>query len=123
MYRVRPVLADGRQANFLPFQGFQPQPLRAGFGKLGGSHADAEIIIQRPQAGVEEPVGVFAQGETVARIVVPAVGKAVDVRGVHNAAAIHRHQAVTGQGAGEGGKDGSAVPAGLDGFLRRRTHL
>jgi len=30
-------------------------------------------------------MGIFAQGQPVARIVVPAVGKPVDVRGIHDA--------------------------------------
>ena len=45
---------------------------------------------------VEEPVGVFAEGDAVLRMVVAAVGKLVNVGRVHDAAGIHGYAAVAG---------------------------
>ena len=54
------------------------------------------IIGNRPKALVEEPVGVFAEGDAVLRMVVAAVGKLVNVGRVHDAAGIHGYAAVAG---------------------------
>ena len=43
---------------------------------------DAIIVVDAPQAEIEEPVGVLAEGNSVLRIVVAGAGELVDVCGV-----------------------------------------
>jgi len=65
-----------------------------------GGDEDAVVIREGPEALVEGPVGVAAEGQAVAGIVVAAVGKLVDVGGLDDAAGVEGRQAVAGRGAG-----------------------
>ena len=96
---VGPELGAGGQDNCSAFEGLQQKRFRAGFGKLGRSDAHSEVVAERPESHVEQPVCVFAKRDPVARVVVSAVGETVNVTGVHDAAACDRQEPVPGQSA------------------------
>lgn len=62
---------------------------------------DVEVIGERPEATVEEPVGGFGEGEAVADGAGAALAETVDVRGVENGSAVLRDHPVAGEGARE----------------------
>jgi len=53
-----------------------------GFGDVGMGYADAEVIIDGPEAGVEEIVGGRSQGQAVVRAVRTLLRMRVDVCGL-----------------------------------------
>lgn len=71
-----------------------------GFGKMtiGGQYRI--VIIDGSEAVVEEPVGVFGEGDAVGRIIVAAFGKLVDVAGVDDGAGGKGNQSIAGQDEG-----------------------
>ena len=69
-------------------------------GKVTISSENCVVIPERPEAVVEEPVGVFAESNAVGGIVVAAAGELVNMAGIDDAAGIERDQSITGQGTG-----------------------
>jgi len=53
-----------------------------GFGYVGKGHADAEVIIDGPEACVEKPMGCRGQGQAVIGGIRPSLGVGVDVGGL-----------------------------------------
>ena len=66
------------------------------FGKAPDGHDDLVVIGQGPEAIVEQPVSVLAEGEAVAGVVVAGIGELMDVGGVDDAAGGDRRQAIAG---------------------------
>ncbi len=64
-------------------------------------HDDPVVVVQRPQAVVEQPVGVLAQGQAVARVVVARGGKLMDMGRVDDALAGDGGQPISRQRARE----------------------
>jgi hypothetical protein len=54
----------------------------AGFGEVLFCDEHGVVVADRPQAVVEEPVGVLGEGDAVVQGVVAAAGELVDVGGV-----------------------------------------
>ena len=61
--------------------------LRTILGKAAFGNDHLVIVGQRPEAVVEEPVCILAQGQVIPRIVVAGVRELVDVCGIDDAAA------------------------------------
>lgn len=57
------------------------------------------VVGQGPKAIVEQPVGVFGEGDTVVQVVVAAAGELMDVAGIDDSAGVEGDEAVAGQGA------------------------
>ena len=73
-----------------------------GLGDVGLGHADAQIVIDGPEAGVEEIMGSRGQGEAVIEGIWPSLGVGMDVRGLQGyIGRLGRNEAITCQGAGE----------------------
>ncbi len=73
-----------------------------GLGDVGLGHADAEVVIDGPETGVEEIVGGRGKGQAVIGGIRPSLGVGLDVRGLQGyVGRLGRDEAVTGQGAGE----------------------
>jgi hypothetical protein len=53
---------------------------------------DLQILSDRPEPLVEEPVRVLTEHQPILRVVVAGVRKPVDVRGIDDARATHRGQ-------------------------------
>lgn len=83
--RLWPVFRIARQEKVMAVEVGELLAGDAFFDELISVDDPPAIIADRPQATVELPVGVLAEGETVARVVVAAVAELVNVRGVHNA--------------------------------------
>jgi hypothetical protein len=74
--------------------------IRAVFRELIGSDEHGVVVGQGPEADVEQPMGILAEGKSVAGVVVAGVGKLVDVCRIDNAPGGGRNQPVAGQGTG-----------------------
>jgi hypothetical protein len=73
-----------------------------GFGDVGMGHADAEVVIDGPETGVEEIMGGRGQGEAVIGGIGASLGVGMDMRGLKgDIGRLGRDEAVTGQCAGE----------------------
>ena len=73
-----------------------------GFGDVGLRDLDAEVVIDGPEARVEEAVGGRGQGQAVVWAVRATLGVGVDVCGLQgDIGRLGRYEAVTRQGAGE----------------------
>ncbi len=73
-----------------------------GFGDVGLGHADAEVVIDGPETGVEKPMGCRGKSQAVVRAVRASLGVGMDVRGLQrHIGRLGSDEAVTGQGAGE----------------------
>jgi hypothetical protein len=66
-------------------------------GLVSFSYEDGVVLGYRPEAVVEEPVGVFGEGDAVGEVVVTAPGELVDVGGVDDSAGGKGGVAVAGQ--------------------------
>ena len=53
-----------------------------GFGDVGMGDADAEVVIDGPEAGVEEIMGGRGKGQAVIRGIRPSLGVGADVGGL-----------------------------------------
>ena len=73
---------------------------RTRFCERPDSDDNSVVVRNRPQSLIEGPVGVLAQRNPVARVVVAAVPEFADVCGVEGCLAIQRYHPVTGEGAG-----------------------
>lgn len=100
--------------------GFEAQAGVAGFVEVLLFDEDVEVVGERPEPAVEEPVGGLGEGEAVADDAGSAVFEAVDVGGVEDGGAVLRDHAVAGEGAGEvvggqhlEGEAGLALAVGL----------
>ena len=82
------------QVNHLPLEPGQRLRVRASFCELGVRDPDKIFIGDRPQSLVEHPVSILRQGNSVARVVVAAIGELVDVCGINHRAASDRRQAM-----------------------------
>ena len=60
--------------------------VRAVFREVVAGDKDGEVVRDRPEAVIEQPMGVLAESEAVPDVVVPGVGELVDVGGVDDAA-------------------------------------
>ena len=75
-------------------------PGKDGFGDVGMGDADAEIVIDGPESGVEEIVGGRGQGQAVLGAVWASLGVGVDVGSLkRHVGRLGRNEAVTRQGA------------------------
>ena len=73
-----------------------------GLGDTGLGHADAKVVIDGPEAGVEEIMGRRGQREAVIWRIRTSLGVGMDVRGLQrHIGRLGRNEAVTRQGAGE----------------------
>ncbi len=73
-----------------------------GFGDGGMGDADAEVVIDGPEAGVEEIMGRRSQGQSIIGGIRPSLGVGMEVRGLQrHIGRLGRDEAVAGQGAGE----------------------
>lgn len=72
----------------------------AGLVEAVGGNEDVVGVGQGPEAGVKGPVSVLGEGKAIAGVVVPTVGKFVDVSGFDDAAGVDGGEAVAGEGAG-----------------------
>ncbi len=91
----------GGQVQWLAMAAFEKvEVVWTRFGELTDCDDDAIVIRDGPQALVEHPVGVFAEGDAVARVVVPAIAELVDVGGVNNASGVDGGEAVAGERTG-----------------------
>jgi len=57
-------------------------PGKDGFGDVGMGDADAEVIIDGPEAGVEEIMGRRGQGQAVIGFIWPSLGVSMNVGGL-----------------------------------------
>jgi len=72
------------------------------FGDVGLGHADAEVVIDGPEADVEEIMGGRGQGQTVIGGIRASLGVGMDMGGLQgDIGRFGRYEAVTRQGAGE----------------------
>ena len=71
----------GRQGYLFVFHPCKQVGLFSGFGKVPVGDENGIVVPKGPEAVVEEPVGVFGQGNAVVQVVVAAVGELVDVAG------------------------------------------
>src|SRR5690606_988284 len=62
---------------------------------------DAPVVADGPEAFVESPVGVFAEGEAVLGIVVLAFCPRLDMGGIDDSGAVGGQAAIAGERAGE----------------------
>ena len=86
--RTRPVCRVAGQMDLLPVELAQELfLLRPILGEAAFGNDHLVIVGQRPEAAVEEPVRILAQGQTIPRIVVARVRELVDVGGIDDAAA------------------------------------
>ncbi len=53
-----------------------------GFGDVGIGHADAEVVIDGPEPGVEEIMGGRGQGQAVLGGIRASLGVGMDMRGL-----------------------------------------
>lgn len=73
-----------------------------GLGDVGMGNADAEVVIDGPEAGVEEIMGRRGQDQAVIGGIRPSLGVGMDVRGLQrHIGRPGRDELVTRQGAGE----------------------
>ena len=79
------------------FQGFLVWGV---FVEAIGGDQHAIVVVERPEAVVEEPMGVFAERHTVSWVVVARVGELVDVGGVDDGAGADGRQAQASQHTG-----------------------
>lgn len=89
MVLVWPVVAVSRKQNTLSGKSLQKEAIWAGFVEPTSRNDDFVIVGQRPKSLVEEPMRVLTERNAVLRMVVPAVRKLVDVRGIYNASRPH----------------------------------
>ena len=75
----------------------QPFVLGAVLAEPASCHENPVIVRQRPQAVVEKPVRILAQGQPIAGIIVARVGKLVDVGGIDDTAGGDGDKPVAGQ--------------------------
>lgn len=95
----RPVGGVGRQGDPPASQPSQQESRLSRFGKVPVGSENRVVGREGPEAVVEQPVGVLAEGEAVGEVVVAAFGELVDVAGIDDGAAVERDQPVAGQGA------------------------
>lgn len=81
----RPEVAVGGEEEALALLSLEEERLGPQFAEARGRHEDPKLVIERPQPGVEQPVGVLGEGHAVPRIVVPTGAEGVDVRRIHDA--------------------------------------
>ena len=72
----------------------------AAFSKMTVGSNHGVVVLNGPQAVIEQPVGVLGEGKAVVRVVVAAGGKGVDMSGIYDGAGIEGDEPVAGQGAG-----------------------
>jgi hypothetical protein len=73
-----------------------------GLGDVGMGHANTEVVIDGPEAGVEEIMGGRGQGQAVIRGIRASLGVGMYVRGLQgDIGRLGRDEAVTRQGARE----------------------
>ncbi len=73
-----------------------------GFGDVGMGYADAEVVIDGPETGVEEIMGGRGQRQAVVGAVRAALGMGVDVGGLQgHISGLGRDEPITRQGARE----------------------
>ena len=68
---------------------------------------DVEVVVQRPESAIEEPVGGFREGQAIPDEAGASLAEAADVSGVEDGGAVLGDHPVAGEGAGEvvGGQD------------------
>ena len=103
-----------------------------GFGAVFSEGAsvddDAQVLVGRPQAGVEHPVRILREGEAVRRVVIPGRGSSLNVRSIDDGSTVSGEAAVAGKCASiavsRGDKDGEsdASAFALRGFFRFLHH-
>ena len=110
--RCRPVRGVGGERELAILHPREQVSGIASLGEVPFGDQDGVVIPERPEAVVEEPVGVLGKGDAVVQGVVAAAGELVDVGRVDDGAAGEGDQAVAGQGAGVvvGGDDTDAKP-------------
>ena len=81
----RPILWITGQKNSSPCEIRELLPRRTVFNEFLPVHEYTIIIVQRPEAAVELPVGVLRQGHAVTRIIVPGVMELVNMGRIHDA--------------------------------------
>ena len=73
-----------------------------GFGDVGLGDLDAEVVIDGPEAGIEEIMGGRGQGQAIVRTIRASLGVGVDVGGLQgHVGRFGGDQPVSGQRAGE----------------------
>ena len=73
-----------------------------GFDEVGLGHADAEVVVDGPEAGIKEVVRGLGQGQAVLGAIGSLAGMGVDVGGLQgHAGRLRGNQPITRQGAGE----------------------
>jgi hypothetical protein len=77
----RPVGGIGGQGDFSVFHAGEQASGFAGLGEVSVGDENGVVIAKGPQPVVEQPVGVFGEGEAVVQGVVAALGELVDVGG------------------------------------------
>jgi hypothetical protein len=80
----RPVRRVGGKGDLAALHSRQQKGRIAGFGKVPLGDEHRIVVPDRPEAVVEEPVGVPGKGNAVVQGVVAAAGELVDVGGTTN---------------------------------------
>ena len=111
---------SGRKPDVFSILRFEQEAEVAAFMEGSLFDENVEVVGERPESAVEEPVGGFGEGQAVADEAGAALAEAADVGGVEDGGAVLGDHAVAGEGAGEvvGGQDlegeaGFTLPGGL----------
>ncbi len=122
---VGPVVAVAGKLDLPAFHSFEQERGVAGFVEAVGGDEHPVIAVERPQAGIDRPMGVLREREAILWVVVAAVGELVDVGGVHDAAGVDGDAPVASQGAGVvvRGHDGEAETRLASAFVRFLVEL
>ncbi|HXV21675.1 MAG TPA: hypothetical protein VD811_11885 [Desulfuromonadales bacterium] len=96
----RPVRGVDGQSDRAVLHARQQEGSIASLGEVSVGDEDGVVVAERPKAVVEQPVGVFGEGEAVIQVVVAAAGELVDVGGIDDGAGGKSNEAIAGQGTG-----------------------
>ena len=96
---VGPIVAFPGKLELPSSKSFKQECLFACFVEAIGGNNNPVVLVKRPQACIEHPVGILAEREPILRMIVTAIGKLVDVCRIHDAAGSRGNSTVAGQSA------------------------